>query len=147
VRSLEVRESAGDPVPRKFRVVATAPIEFWFVPAEVVRVAAADGFLGASEFLATGEVVIGHTSDFGEETHPSGGTAEQVLVHAQAGATLDEGGRFRFIISGHFNDQTGEIDGVRTSHSRTTDASGRAGPTSGRGGPSGFSSPNHCSLS
>ena len=112
VRGLEVRESAGDPVPKKVHLSATAPIEFWFVPADVLRDAAADGFLGADELLATGEVIVGHTTHFGEELHPSGGTAKQVLLHAQARGTLDEGGRFRVTISIHTNPESGDRSGV-----------------------------------
>lgn len=112
VESIEIRLDAEDFVPKKLHFFATAPVEFWFVPAGTLQAAAGDGFLGIDELLATGEVIIGHSSHFNEELHPGGGTAKQVLLQVQARGPLDEGGDFLFNLSGHFNQQTGEIDGV-----------------------------------
>lgn len=112
VQALEIRESSGDAVPRKVHLTQVAPVEFWFVPVAVFQAEAEDGFVGVTELLGTGDVVVGHTTRFGEELHPSGGTAQQVFLHTQARGELEAGGSFRFVISGHVNQQTGAFDGV-----------------------------------
>lgn len=109
VDGFNIRSNPDDAIPRKVHLYGKGAVPFWFIPADAMNDATADGELTILE-MGTLSSVRGTAEHFVEELHPSGipdGGHEHPSLHLEAHGNLDNGGKFKVTIG--VNSQHGEV--------------------------------------
>ncbi len=109
VDGFNIRSNPEDAIPRKVHLYGKGAVPFWFIPADAMNSATADGELTILEMDALPSV-RGIAEHFVEELHPSGipdGGHKHPALHLEAHGYLDNGGKFKITIG--VNSQHGEV--------------------------------------
>ena len=106
--AVETRQLRRTPSPQetpfKVHMSATSPLTFWFIP--VASLPQQPQFfqdITMGELRAMDGILVGHSTRFVEELHPTNSSAPQGILHANGAGELENGGSFRFSLTNPIN--------------------------------------------